>query len=130
MGFTALINAINSSGLAINARINDKGDGILIEEEVTGTPGSVQIKIEDTSGSVAEGLRIETEASGTDEDNFIDGSFETVIEFEATDTLDDAIVNTTRCRDESERVMSEVLAGIDAAICGFFDQTQQGKATA
>ncbi len=87
-----VINAINSSGLAINARINDKGDGILIEEEVTGTPGSVQIKIEDTSGSVAEGLRIETEASGTDEDNFIDGSFETVIEFEATDTLDDAIV--------------------------------------
>ncbi len=86
-----VINAINSSGLAVNARINDNGDGILIEEEVTGTAGSIPIKIEDTTGSVAESLRIETEASGTEGDNFIDGSFETVIEFEATDTLDDAI---------------------------------------
>lgn len=86
-----VINAINQSGLAINARINDKGDGILIEEEVTGSPGSIQIKIEDTTGSVAESLRIETEAAGTDADNFIDGSFETVVEFEATDTLEDAV---------------------------------------
>lgn len=86
-----VINAINTAGLALTARINDNGDGILIEEVVTGAPGSVKIKIEDTTGSVAEGLRIETEASGTDADNFIDGSFETTIEFDAADTLDDAI---------------------------------------
>ncbi len=86
-----VINAINSTSLAVNARINDNGDGIVIEEEVTGAPGSVKIKIEDTTGSVAQSLRIENEASGTDTDNFIDGSFETNIEFEATDTLDDAI---------------------------------------
>jgi len=86
-----VINAINTTGLALKARINDNGDGILIEEVVSGAPGSVKIKIEDTTGSVAEGLRIETEASGTDGDNFIDGSFETTIEFDAADTLDDAI---------------------------------------
>ncbi len=86
-----VINAINSAGLALTARINDNGDGILIEEEVTGAPGSVKIKIEDTSGSVAEGLRIESEATGTDADNYIDGSFETTIEFDPADTLDDAI---------------------------------------
>lgn len=86
-----VINAINTSGLALTARINDNGDGILIEEVVAGAPGSVKIKIEDTTGSVAQSLRIETEAEATGASNFIDGSFETNIEFEPTDTLDDAI---------------------------------------
>lgn len=86
-----VINAINTSGLALTARINDNGDGILIEEVVSGAPGSVKIKIEDTTGSVAEVLRIETEAEGVGTDNVIDGSFETTIEFEPADTLEDAI---------------------------------------
>ena len=86
-----VINAINTSGLALTARINDNGDGILIEEVVTGAPGSVKIRIEDTTGSVAEVLRIEGEAEGTGTENVIDGSFETTIEFEPTDTLDDAV---------------------------------------
>lgn len=87
-----VINAINTSGLALNARINDNGDGILIEETVTGAPGSVKIKIDDTTGSIAQSLRIETEAEGTGVANVIDGSFESTIEFDPTDTLDDAIV--------------------------------------
>lgn len=87
-----VINAINSSGLAINARINDNGDGIIIEEDTGGgAPGSVNIKVEDSTGSVAQLLKFEGEASGTDADNFIDGSFETTVEFESTDTLDDVI---------------------------------------
>ncbi|MEL6795525.1 MAG: flagellar filament capping protein FliD [Planctomycetota bacterium] len=87
-----VIDAINSSGLAVNARLNDQGDGIVIEEEVdpdTGTPGSIAIRVEDESGGVARALGIEGEATGTEADNFIDGSFERVIEFEATDTLED-----------------------------------------
>jgi flagellar hook-associated protein 2 len=87
-----VVNAINGSGLAINARINDNGDGIIIEEDTGGgAAGSVQIKVEDSSGSVAQLLKFEGEASGTDTDNFIDGSFETTVEFETTDTLDDVI---------------------------------------
>ena len=87
-----VIDAINSSGLAVNARLNDQGDGIVIEEELdpdTGTPGSIAIRVEDESGGVARALGIEGEATGTEADNFIDGSFERVIEFEATDTLED-----------------------------------------
>lgn len=88
-----VINAINSTGLAVVARINDQGDGIIIEEDTSGggAPGSVSMKIEDSTGSVAELLKIEGEASGTDTDNFIDGSFETTVEFESTDTLEDVI---------------------------------------
>ncbi len=87
-----VIDAINSSGLAVNARLNDQGDGIVIEEEVdpdSGTPGGIAIRIEDESGGVARALGIEGEASGTGGDNFVDGSFERVVEFEATDTLED-----------------------------------------
>ncbi|GAB5495767.1 MAG: flagellar filament capping protein FliD [Phycisphaerales bacterium] len=89
-----VINAINSTGLGVVARINDQGDGIIIEEDTSGggAPGSVNIKIEDSTGSVAELLKFEGESSGTDADNFIDGSFETTIDFETTDTLEDVIV--------------------------------------
>lgn len=88
-----VVNAINSTGLGVVARINDQGDGIIIEEDTSGggAPGSVNIKIEDSTGSVAELLKFEGEASGTDADNFIDGSFETTIDFETTDTLEDVI---------------------------------------
>lgn len=87
-----VIDAINSSGVAVNARLNDQGDGIVVEEVVdpdSGTPGGVAIRIEDTTGGVAQALGIEGEATGTDADNFLDGSFERTIEFEATDTLED-----------------------------------------
>ena len=84
-----VINSINQASVAVTARINDQGDGIIIEEEASATPGGVTIRIEDGSGGVAAALGIEGEASGTEGDNFIDGSFERTIEFEATDTLDD-----------------------------------------
>ncbi len=87
-----VIDAINSAGLAVNARINDQGDGIVVEEDLgdgSGTPGGVTLRIEDGDGGVARALGIEGEASGTDTDNFLDGSFERVVEFEATDTLED-----------------------------------------
>ncbi|MCA9302699.1 MAG: flagellar filament capping protein FliD, partial [Phycisphaerales bacterium] len=85
-----IIDAINSDpNLAINARINDTGDGIIIEE--TGTPGAAPITITDTTGSVASKLRIAGTASGTGADNFIDGSYETTIEFAPDATLQEIV---------------------------------------
>ena len=74
------------------ARINDNGDGILIEERVDpGEEGTQAIIIEDTSGVVAQNLRIAGTAAGVGADNFIDGSYETTISFDPDDTLDDVI---------------------------------------
>jgi len=81
-----LLDAFDSAD--IDARINDNGDGILIEDS-TGTGGPISIS--DVSGRVAENLNLDREAAGAGADNFIDGSFETRVEFEADDTLDDAI---------------------------------------
>lgn len=86
-----IINKINESTLDLTARINDNGDGIIIEEDTSGggPPGPLQIKIEDISGSTAKSLRLLGEAEGTDAENVINGSFETTIEFDDTDTLKD-----------------------------------------
>lgn len=77
----------DAAGANINVRLNDRGDGILIEEK--GGDGASPISIEDVSGTVAASLKIEGTASGTGDDNFIDGSAEILVEFEATDTLED-----------------------------------------
>lgn len=85
-----VIDKINSANLAVTARINDTGDGIVIEED-NATPGATAITITDTEGGVAENLRIAGTATGTDGDNFIDGSFEVRVEFDASDTLEDVV---------------------------------------
>ena len=83
-----VIDQINGYGtLAVTARINDNGDGIIIEKDA-GAPGITPISISNINGTVATKLGI----AGTAEDdanNFIDGSFETVITFEADATLSD-----------------------------------------
>lgn len=76
--------------LGLRARINSKGDGIIIEE-IAPTPGSQTIKIEDTTGAVAKALRIAGEAKGTGAQNFIDGSYETTVTFDPTDTLSEVV---------------------------------------
>lgn len=86
-----VIRKINESGLAVTARINDTGDGIIIEEDTSNGTGAVAIQIEDVSGSVAKNLRIAGQAEGTDPDNYIDGTFESTLEFDATDTLNDIV---------------------------------------
>lgn len=84
-----LIRAINSAvpGDDVVARINDNGDGIVIED-TSGGPN--KIKIEDVSGTVAESLRIEGEAASSTE-NFVIGSYEIRIEFEPDDSLRDVM---------------------------------------
>ena len=77
------INAVGSG--SFSARINDSGDGILIEN-LTGS-GTIQI-LEEDNGSTAEALGILGSASDGDA---IDGSFELQIEIEAGDSLSDLV---------------------------------------
>ncbi|MCC6426322.1 MAG: flagellar filament capping protein FliD [Phycisphaerales bacterium] len=91
--FGQLIDEINSQASAKNlklkARINANGDGIVIEENVgTGPKGTLKLKITDETGTVAGGLKISGEATGLNADNKIDGSFERVVKFSASDTLE------------------------------------------
>lgn len=69
---------INSRGLAINARVNDNGDGILIEDTNPGTP-VFALKIEESGSGTAASLGILGEAAAPGED--FDGSFEKTVGF-------------------------------------------------
>ncbi|MBZ0173620.1 MAG: flagellar filament capping protein FliD, partial [Phycisphaerales bacterium] len=87
-----LINQIESQisagGLALSIGINDRGDGLVISD----TSGSgTTIQVEDVTGSVASKLRVAGTAEGAGADNYLDGSFETNVEFEVTDTLEDMV---------------------------------------
>ncbi len=69
---------INSRGLAINARVNDNGDGILIEDTNPGTP-AFALKIEESGSGTAASLGILGGAAAPGED--FDASFEKTIDF-------------------------------------------------
>lgn len=86
-----VISEINSRGLNVLARVNDNGDGIVIEPRDLNTAGSLKIRVQDATGTVGRSLNIVGEASGTGADNYVDGSFERNIEVSATDTLDTII---------------------------------------
>lgn len=85
-----LLRSIDSAieGDDITVRINDNGDGFVLEDTSGGTG---KLIIEDVSGSVASALNIEGEAASTAE-NFIVGSYETTIEFDPDDTLRDVMI--------------------------------------
>lgn len=86
-----VIKSINSgSGLKIIARINDNGDGIVIEEDNEGgASGGGNISITNTSGTVASKLGIEGTSDGVGALANLDGSFEKVIDFDPDATLSD-----------------------------------------
>lgn len=77
-----------AANVDVTFAINDTGDGLSVTSDVAG--GSA-IRIEDLSGRVASNLRIEGEAEDPASDNSINGSFETTVEFDPTDTLDDMV---------------------------------------
>ncbi|MGP1309058.1 MAG: flagellar filament capping protein FliD [Phycisphaerales bacterium] len=82
-----IIGLINSRPLDVKARINDTGDGIILEDE---SGGAQAIRVEDVNGTVARKLNIAgTAESSAVGENVINGSFERTFEFEATDTLQD-----------------------------------------
>ncbi|MEX1017878.1 MAG: flagellar filament capping protein FliD [Phycisphaeraceae bacterium] len=81
-----VLQEINSKGLAVNARINDTGDGILLED--TGQ-GSVAIKVEEAGSSTARDLGLAGEASTPGED--LNGAFTHTVEVGPDDTLRDVV---------------------------------------
>ena len=85
-----VIDEINSKGLQITARVNDTGDGILIEDN---GPGVVAISVEEKGSSTAASLGLLGTASAAGED--LDGSFETSIDILSTDTLQDVVDKIT-----------------------------------
>lgn len=84
-----LLRAIDSAieGDDVSVRINDNGDGFVIED-TSGAAGT--LVIEDVSGSVASSLKIAGEADSATP-NMIVGSYETTIEFDPDDTLRDVM---------------------------------------
>lgn len=98
-----LLRTVNSAieGDDVSIRINDNGDGFVVEDA---TGGASKLLIEDVSGLVASSLRIEGEAEDAG-DNRIVGSYETRIEFEADDTLRDVM-----------RKINEAGVGVTASI--------------
>jgi len=73
-----VLQDINGLGLAINARINDNGDGIIIEDTNAGVQ-AVAIKVEEAGSGTAASLGILGEA--TNPGDSLDGSFEKTVAF-------------------------------------------------
>ena len=69
-------------GLKINARVNDTGDGIVVEDAAGGAGG---LKIEDKTGGTAKALRLDGEHA----EGAVDGSYELSIDVTDADTLAD-----------------------------------------
>lgn len=83
-----LIAEINSNAQGYAARINNNGDGIIIEE-VPGTQGAgnQKMKIRDVTGTVAKSLNLVGTAAGLGSQNKLDGSYERTVTVAAGDTL-------------------------------------------
>ena len=79
-----VIDEINSRGLNVTARVNDTGDGLLLEDTAG---GGLQLTVaEEGNGTTAKALNILGSASSGK--TTIDGSFESRITVTGTDTLD------------------------------------------
>ena len=76
-----VIGEINSRGLAINARVNDTGDGLILED--TGS-GSVGITVTEDGSTTAADLGI---LGSFEPGEAVDGSFRRTIDVTPTDTL-------------------------------------------
>ena len=83
-----VINEINSRGLAVEARINDQGDGLLLIDTNTGEPQTA-MTVKAVSGSTARDLGILQTASAIGGN--IDGSYEKIVDLDPTDTLEEVV---------------------------------------
>ncbi len=79
-----------ASGLAIRARLNDTGTGLLIESDLSDQPPGatpfVALKVQSVSGTTAKDLGILGQSSSV-EDAFIDGSYTRTIDLDPSDSL-------------------------------------------
>jgi flagellar hook-associated protein 2 len=82
-----VIDEINSRGIDVTARINDTGDGLLLEDAAGG--GQLLKVTEEGSGTTARSLNIL--GSAAKGKTSIDGSFESRITVTGTDTLDSVL---------------------------------------
>lgn len=79
-----VIRAINAGANGAKARINDTGDGLLLEDSAGGTG---TLRVEESGGATARDLNLLGPATGSR----IDGSFELTITAGAADTLDSIV---------------------------------------
>ncbi|MBI4614412.1 MAG: flagellar filament capping protein FliD [Planctomycetes bacterium] len=80
-----VIEEINGAFVSVTARVNDRGDGIVVED--TGG-GALLLEIRDLAGgTTAKDLRIAGKASGTGPANVLEGSRTGTVAISATDTL-------------------------------------------
>jgi flagellar hook-associated protein 2 len=84
-----LIDLINSRGLKVKASVNANGDGLVIKESLgSGEPaGTLKVKIEEVSGTIAKNLNILGTATDVGSSNYVDGSFERKVTLTTADTL-------------------------------------------
>jgi len=96
-----VIDEINSRGIGVVARINDTGDGLLLEDTAGG--GGL-LKVSEEGGTTAGALGIlGTAAEG---ETFIDGTFETRITVAGGDTLNDVL---NKVRDSGAQVNATII---------------------
>ncbi|MEM6313436.1 MAG: flagellar filament capping protein FliD, partial [Planctomycetota bacterium] len=83
-----LLETINDQGAAFNVQVgvNANGDGFTVTDTAG---GATQLRVSDTEGQVGRALRIAGEAETGE--TTINGSYETVVEVAASDTLDEVI---------------------------------------
>lgn len=95
-----VLRDINARGLGIRARINDTGDGILLEN--TAGTGVITVAEEGNSGTAkALNLLGSSEAGGN-----LDGSFKVSIELDADDTVNDLV---TKLQEANAPVFANLL---------------------
>ncbi len=83
-----LMALVESKGLAVSMRINDHGDGLLIESTASETASNFTLRIDSAGGSAASDLRLIGEASEVHGSGaWIDGRWEQEIAVDSSTTL-------------------------------------------
>lgn len=102
-----LLKRLNSVSPQLRARINDEGNGVLLEEvQRSSGPGAAKIRVTDDTGSVARTLRIAGEGGGLGGQNRINGSSRVSVALDATDNLTSIV---RKINDSSTGVLAAVV---------------------
>ncbi|MCH2161513.1 MAG: flagellar filament capping protein FliD [Phycisphaerales bacterium] len=103
-----VMREINTRGLEVEARINANGDGLVLVDTNSGTPQTA-MKVETVSGTTANDLGI----LGTADEpgGAINGSYEKVVDLEATDTLEEVIAKVNEANIQVEASLLDTGTG-------------------
>lgn len=83
-----VIDSINAANLKLTARINDTGDGIILESKAGTTGGTIKVE-EENGGTVAADLGFLRKSTLNGTQAVLDGSFEVNISVDTDDSLTD-----------------------------------------